>query len=264
MLELRLEDVSRTFGDHTAVEGVSLTVPAGSLGVVVGPSGCGKSTLLDLAAGLATPDRGHITLGGRAVTGPGPETAIVFQDGSLFPWLSVRDNVAFGLRSAGERKGDRNRAAERLLSQVGLESWADHYPHQLSGGMRQRVALARALAVKPEIVLLDEPFGALDYQTRKLMQQYLLALWEREKTTILLVTHDLDEALVLGESVFVLSGSPGQVIEAVEVDLPRPRDPDSEGFRTLRKHLEGHLIRETAESEFTKGERELLHLGAPW
>lgn len=263
MLELRLEDVDRSFGDHKAVEGVSLTVPAGSLGVVVGPSGCGKSTLLDLAAGLAAPDSGRVMLGGREVAGPGPETAIVFQDGSLFPWLSVRDNVAFGLRAGGERKGDRNRAADRLLAQVGLESWADHYPHQLSGGMRQRVALARALAVKPEIVLLDEPFGALDYQTRKLMQQYLLALWDREKTTILLVTHDLDEALVLGESIYVLSGSPGRVVEAVDVDLPRPRDPDSEGFRTLRKHLEGHLIRETAAIEFTKGERELLHLGAP-
>jgi NitT/TauT family transport system ATP-binding protein len=262
MLELELQGVAKSFDDHLAIEGVDLSVPAGSLGVVVGPSGCGKSTLLDLAAGLTEPDSGRITLGGEEVTGPGPETAIVFQDGSLFPWLTVRDNVAFGMKASGRSRRDRHQAADRLLGQVGLEAWAGHRPHQLSGGMRQRVALARALAVRPEIILLDEPFGALDYQTRKLMQQYLLALREREKTTVLLVTHDLDEAVTLGDSIFVLSGSPGQVVEAVEVDLPRPRVSDDADFRRLRRHLEGHLIRETAETEFTVGERELLHLGA--
>lgn len=252
MLDLAFRDIGKVFGSHRAIDGVSFEVSAGSLTAVVGPSGCGKSTLLDLAAGLSEADEGVVTVGGQTVDGPGPRTAIVFQDDALLPWLTVRENVALGLRLAGVKRTVRAERADRVLGIVGLRAWGDHRPHQLSGGMRQRVALARALVLEPEVLLLDEPFGALDYQTRRLMQRHLLAIRAQTDVTTLLVTHDLDEALILADEVVVLSGSPGRVIDRIAIDVVQPRDIYDQEFHQIRNVLLDHLEREAVEAEFAQ------------
>ena len=207
----------------TALEDVSLDVGEGEFAVLVGPSGCGKSSLLYLAAGLAEPTSGQILLDGRPVEGPGADRGMVFQGYTLFPWLDVRRNVEFGLRRRGMPAAARRERVAHFLGEVGLTPFAEHYPKQLSGGMMQRVAIARALANDPAILLMDEPFGALDSQTRGSMQRLLLRVWEHTRKTVLFVTHDIDEAILLGDRVYVMSPRPGRIERLVPVPLPRPR-----------------------------------------
>ena len=230
MSKLLIENVSRVFpgvrgGAPTrALEPTTITVGDNDFVTILGPSGCGKSTLLRLVAGLDTPTAGEVLLDGKPVTRPGPDRGMVFQSYTLFPWLTVADNVAFGLREKGVAASERTGIVAEWLTRVGLTSFANHYPKQLSGGMQQRTAIARALANDPAILLLDEPFGALDNQTRALMQELLLGIWERERKTVLFVTHDIEEAIFLASRVVVMTARPGRIKAEVPVDLPHPRD----------------------------------------
>jgi NitT/TauT family transport system ATP-binding protein len=210
-------------GPLVALEGVSLGVQRGSFVAVVGPSGCGKSSLLLLVNGLLRPTSGEVRLDGRLIDAPSAERALVFQESALLPWRTVQANVELGLELRRLPPGERRAVARAHLRLVGLEGFARFFPHQLSGGMRQRVGLARALSVNPRVLLMDEPFGALDAQTRQVMGRELLRLWEADRKTILFVTHDLDEAIYLADHVVVLSASPGRVLDVVAVELPRPR-----------------------------------------
>jgi NitT/TauT family transport system ATP-binding protein len=211
-----------TLGSVDAIRNVSLTVARGEFVVIVGPSGCGKTTLLRLIAGLEQPTAGTLSLDG--VGEDGPTNAMVFQGRSVFPWLSVRDNVAYGLKLNGVGRRERQRITDELLSVVGLSRFARSYPHQLSEGMRQRVALARALAVNPDLLLLDEPFGALDEQTRFILQEELLRIWETTRKTVVFVTHSIDEALTLADRVVVMTAQPGTIKAEVPIPFPRPRE----------------------------------------
>jgi len=226
---LLIEAVSRTFpglrgGPPTrALEPTSLAVADNDFICLLGPSGCGKSTLLRIVAGLDTPTTGRVLLDGAPVTGPGADRGMVFQSYTLFPWLTVRDNICFGLREKAVSAAKQERLARHYVERVGLTGFEDHYPKMLSGGMQQRTALARALANDPKILLLDEPFGALDNQTRTLMQELLLGIWEAERKTVLFVTHDIDEAIFMANRVAVLTARPGRIKSDVAIDLPHPR-----------------------------------------
>jgi NitT/TauT family transport system ATP-binding protein len=245
MAKLRIDEVTLRFLPKggkpvTALDGISLNVAEKEFSVIVGPSGCGKSSLLRLVAGLIEPSAGRISLDGREVTGPGRDRGMVFQSYTLFPWLTVEDNVEFGLKLGGMAAEERKRVAKRYIQEVGLEGFEKSYPKQLSGGMMQRVALARALANDPEILLMDEPFGALDSQTRSLMQELLLKIWEQSHKTVLFITHDIDEAILLGDRVHVMTARPGRIKEMVEIDIPRPRNVDvltSVEFITLKRRI---------------------------
>jgi NitT/TauT family transport system ATP-binding protein len=221
-----LDGVTKVFpvrgGDTlTALEDVSLTVPAGEFLTVVGPSGCGKSTLLDLLGGLAEPTSGRVLVDGRPVRGPGLDRGIVFQQYALFPWRTARSNVEFGLEAGGVPRRERIERARHYLDLVGLAGFADRYPHELSGGMRQRVAIARSLAYDPDVLLMDEPFAALDAQTRDSLQDELLRIWRRTGKTILFITHGIEEAVYLGQRVAVLTSRPGRVKAVVDVAFDR-------------------------------------------
>jgi NitT/TauT family transport system ATP-binding protein len=207
-----------------AVQDVSLTVAPGEFVCLLGPSGCGKSTLLGALAGHLKPSKGGISVDGLAVNGPHAERGLVFQHHTLFPWRRVIDNVAFGLKMQGVGRSERRSRALELLRMVGLQDFAEHYPAQLSGGMKQRVEIARVLINHPRVMLMDEPFGALDAQTRLMMQQLLLQLWAKIRTTIVFITHDIDEALFLADRILVMSPRPGRIIEEIKVDFARPRD----------------------------------------
>ena len=209
-----------------ALKGVDLTVRDNEFVTVLGPSGCWKTTLLRHIAGLVPWDEGEILIDGSPVTGPGPERAVVFQSFALMPWATVIDNVAFGLDLRGMPKAERERAARELIGLVGLRGFEDRHPWELSGGMQQRVGLARALAVRPRVLLMDEPFGALDEQTRRVLQEQLLALWEQNPITVIFITHSMEEAVLLGDRVVLLSPRPGRVEEIVDVPLARPRSKD--------------------------------------
>ena len=229
---LDIADVSVRFQTRgkppvVALDDVSLTVRPDTFSVIVGPSGCGKSTLLRLVAGLERPDDGRITLGGRPIDGPSRERGMVFQSYTLFPWLTVRKNVMFGPKLDGMSRAARTAIADELIEAVHLTGFGDAYPTELSGGMRQRVALARALANDPRILLMDEPFGALDSQTRQVMQELLLEIWQRRRKTVLFITHDIDEAILLGDEVHVMSARPGRIRSSMVIDLPRPRGIDA-------------------------------------
>lgn len=228
----------------TALEGVDLHVDPGELVCIVGSSGCGKSTLLDLVGGLDEPTAGEVRVGGDLVVGPGPDRGMVFQAYSLFPWKSVAENIAFGLRCARwDPARIRDRVGE-LLGTMGLSAWAEHKPSQLSGGMRQRVAIARALAPEPDVLLLDEPFGALDAQTKRSMQEFLLQVQARTRATILMVTHDVGEAVYLAQRVYVFSARPGRVDEEIVVPFGTSRGPDvlrDARFLDLRDEIEDLL-----------------------
>jgi NitT/TauT family transport system ATP-binding protein/sulfonate transport system ATP-binding protein len=227
--KLAIDNVSRTFpGTHggqpvKALQPTNLAVNANDFITVLGPSGCGKSTLLRIVAGLDTPSTGRVLLDGREVTRPGPDRGMVFQSYTLFPWLTVADNIAFGLREKGTPEKERRDIVASYVDLVGLKGFENHWPKQLSGGMQQRTAIARALANDPEILLLDEPFGALDNQTRGLMQELLLGIWEKRKKTVLFVTHDIEEAIFMASRVIVMSARPGRIKSDVAVDLPHPR-----------------------------------------
>jgi ABC-type nitrate/sulfonate/bicarbonate transport system ATPase subunit len=227
--KLVIDNVSRIFpavrgGTPTrALEPTNLSVADNDFVTILGPSGCGKSTLLRMVAGLDTPTTGRILLDGKAITGPGADRGMVFQSYTLFPWLTVSENISFGLRERGVSQRERNDIAKQWLEKVGLTSFANHFQKQLSGGMQQRTAIARALANDPKILLLDEPFGALDNQTRALMQELLLGIWERERKTVIFVTHDIEEAIFLASRTVVMSARPGRIKADIPVDLPHPR-----------------------------------------
>lgn len=212
-------------GGVLALDDTSLDVAPNEFCVIVGPSGCGKSTLLYLIAGLAEATSGRIMLGDRQVNEPGSDRGMVFQSYTLFPWLTVRQNIDYGPKRKGLTQAERGEITNHYLQQIGLSPFADHYPSQLSGGMKQRVAIARALANDPALLLMDEPFGALDSQTRGSMQKLLLKIWEQAQKTVLFVTHDIDEALLLGDRVLVMTARPGKIKTEIKVDLPRPRSP---------------------------------------
>lgn len=221
-----------------AVRNITTTIAAGEFVSIIGPSGCGKSTLLNAVAGYLAPSSGRLRVDGEAIAAPGPDRGMVFQHHSLLPWLSALDNVAFGLKMGGVGRRERLARAEEFLHLVGLRGFADRYPAQLSGGMQQRVEIARVLINDPRVVLMDEPFGALDAQTRERMQQLLLGIWGRLKPTVLFVTHDIDEALILSDRVLVMTHRPGCIREEIVVDLPRPRPEDiivSPEFIALKK-----------------------------
>jgi NitT/TauT family transport system ATP-binding protein len=222
-----------------AVQDVSLSIAPGEFVCVLGPSGCGKSTLLGALAGHWTPSRGSIHVDGASVAGPHPDRGLVFQQHTLLPWKKVLDNVAFGLKMQGIGRRERRERARELLGLVGLAGFEDRYPIQLSGGMQQRVEIARVLINRPRVMLMDEPFGALDAQTRLKMQELLLDVWTRVNTTIIFITHDIDEALFLADRILVMSPRPGRIIDEIRLDFERPRHPDlmtSNHFTRLKRH----------------------------
>jgi NitT/TauT family transport system ATP-binding protein len=223
--KIRFDDVSKTFeirsGAFTAVDHISLDIPAGTFFVIVGPSGCGKTTLLRMAAGLESPTDGTITIGRER--GDRPGNAMVFQGDSIFPWMTVYDNAAYGLRMRNVPAGEIDEVVGHYLARTGLTKFAKAYPHQLSGGMKQRVSIARAFANDPEVLLMDEPFSALDEQNKTLLQEELLRIWEETKKTVLFITHSVDEAVTLGDKIMVMTAQPGRAKAIIDVPFPRPR-----------------------------------------
>lgn len=239
--------------EFEAIRHLDLTVKQGEFLAIVGPSGCGKSTFLDMVAGLAQPSSGEIFIDGKLITGPALDRGIVMQGYALFPWRTVRKNVEFGLEIKKVPKKDRKEISQRYIELVGLSNFEDRYPHELSGGMKQRVAIARALAYDPEVLLMDEPFAAVDAQTREVLQEELLRIWEKTKKTIIFVTHGIDEAVFLADRVAVMTAHPGTIKEIVNINLPRPRDGirSSADFGWVR-----HKIWELLQNEhFTGGKK---------
>ena len=238
-----VSNVSKVFQtadrELVALEDIDLEIPQGQFVCLLGPSGCGKSTLLNAVAGFAPPTSGSITADGKLVTGPGPERGMVFQEYALFPWMTVADNVAFGLEIKGMAKAEINAVVDKLLGMLSLQDFRHRFPRDLSGGMRQRVAIARVLALDSPIMLMDEPFGALDAQTRRNLQDELLQIWEKQRTTVLFVTHSIDEALLLADRILVFSPRPGRIAADIKVDLPRPRTSQSADFTALARELRG-------------------------
>jgi NitT/TauT family transport system ATP-binding protein len=220
-----------------ALQNISLDIEENEFICFIGPSGCGKTTLLRIIAGLEEPSSGEILLEGRPIKGPGPERGMVFQEYSLFPWRKVLDNVAFGLELKGISEEERYKKARQYLKMVELERFEERYPHELSGGMKQRVAIARALVNDPKALLMDEPFGALDAQTRNIMQSELLRIWEEEKKTIIFVTHSVDEAIYLADRIVIMSARPGKIKDVIKIDLPRPRSRTSQDVNVIRDRI---------------------------
>ena len=221
-----------------ALSGVDLTVEDNEFLTILGPSGCGKTTLLKTVAGLLSWNSGDITINGAPVRGPGPERAMVFQNFALLPWATVVDNVAFGLQLRGVSKAERKKRAAELIDMVGLGGFETKRPNELSGGMQQRVGIARALAVEPQILLMDEPFGAVDEQTRRLLQEELLHIWEQTRVTVMFITHSMEEAVLLGDRVVLMSARPGRIAEIVDVPLQRPRSSDIGGLERSKEYVE--------------------------
>jgi ABC-type nitrate/sulfonate/bicarbonate transport system ATPase subunit len=226
--KLELRNISMLYSQRgkrfEALRDVSIAVDAGEFISLVGASGCGKTTLLRIVDGLLSPTRGQVWVDGRPVTRPGPDRGFVFQQDALFPWRTVLDNVIFGLEVQGRNRRESRERADRLLRLVGLIGFEQHFPHELSGGMRQRANLARALTIDPDVLLMDEPFAALDAQTREIMQAELLRIWRSNRKTVMFVTHQIDEAVYLSDRVVVMTSRPGQVKATIDIDIPRPRD----------------------------------------
>ncbi len=240
--QVSINSVEISFGKgsdyNLAVQETNLEIKPGEFVCILGPSGCGKSTLLNSVAGYISPTKGQVLVDGSEVKGPSPDRGMVFQQYSLFPWKTVKDNIAFGPKIAGLSDSECSSITNTFLSMIGLSNIANKYPAELSGGMQQRVGIARALANYPSVLLMDEPFGALDAQTRLMMQENLLKIWSEFGITVLFVTHDVDEAIFLADRVLVMSASPGAIIKDLKVDLPRPRDPDlatDDNFVALKK-----------------------------
>ena len=242
---LQVSGVSKHFRsrrqDTTALHDVSLSVREGEFVCLLGPSGCGKSTLLNLVAGFDRPDSGTLSVHGREIRGPGPDRIVVFQESALFPWMNVRANVEFGLRLAGMGRAERRERAREFLALVGLERFENAYVHELSGGMKQRVQLARSLAIDPAMLLMDEPFAALDAQTRDVLQEELQDIWQRTGKTILFVTHNVREAVLLADRVVVMGTDPGHIKREIEVTLAHPRSPDSHAIVDLAADIREEL-----------------------
>jgi NitT/TauT family transport system ATP-binding protein len=230
----------------SALVDINLRIEEGEFVCLLGPSGCGKSTLLKIIAGLIPATSGRITINGRPVSGPGPERAVVFQDYALFPWMTVRDNVEFGLEARRLPAAERREVSSRLLKVVGLSDFAERFPHQLSGGMKQRVSIARALAVDPSLLLMDEPFGALDAQTRHLLQDELLRVWREYRKTVVFVTHSIEEAIYLSDRIVVMTARPGRVKQIVVVPEARPRDMASVEMNQRQREVRAVLSEEIA------------------
>jgi NitT/TauT family transport system ATP-binding protein len=224
----------------TALQGIDLAIADGEFAALLGPSGCGKSTLLNLLAGFEATTAGELKVYGQAVSKPGPDRAVVFQEAALFPWLNVWENVVFGPKVQGLSADKYEAKARETLKLVGLEKFHEHLPVQLSGGMRQRVGIARVLVMEPKLLLMDEPFGALDAQTRLTMQELLLEVWQALKKTVVFVTHDIDEAILLADTIYVMSARPGRIATRIPVELPRPRNLDTltdEHFNEMKKRI---------------------------
>jgi NitT/TauT family transport system ATP-binding protein len=239
-----------------ALKDVTGTIREGDFISIIGPSGCGKSTLLHTLDGLISPNSGEVLINGRPIEGPGGEKAMVFQDFALMPWQTVFQNVAFGLRLAGKKDKDVKDHVMRFIQMVGLEGFEHKYPHQLSGGMKQRVGIARAFAVEPKILLMDEPFSAIDEQTREIMQEEVLKMLQNEKKTVIFITHSIDEAVFLSNRIFLMSVRPGRIIEDMKIDIPYPRTletkllPEYQGYKSaIWNHLKGEVTR-----QYQKGE----------
>jgi NitT/TauT family transport system ATP-binding protein len=231
-----------------AVSDVSMEVKPGEFVSIIGPSGCGKSTLLNVVAGFVQPSEGAVSMDGKATDKPGADRGMVFQQYSLFPWLTVRKNVEFGLKQKGMAASQREQAARTLLGLAGLLAFENHYPDQLSGGMKQRVGIVRALATSPQVLLMDEPFGALDAQTRVVMQQILTNMWQRFRISVLFITHDIDESIFLSDRVYVMTARPGRIKAEIPIALPRPRTPDmalSPEFLQIKQQLRDLISEES-------------------
>ena len=242
---LELRNVGKIYSQNgrpiEALRGVNLSMKKGEFVCLIGASGCGKSTLLRMAAGFETATHGDVTMWGVPISGPGPSRGMVFQDYGLFPWLDVRDNIGFGPKSRGRSRAEIRETVDQFIELVGLQNFADVYPHQLSGGMKQRVAIARVLANDAEIVLMDEPFGALDAMTRERLQDELVGIWSRTGLTVLFVTHSIEEAIFLADRVMVMSPGPGRIGNEYVIELPRPRDIASSEFNEWRRLLASQL-----------------------
>jgi ABC-type nitrate/sulfonate/bicarbonate transport system ATPase subunit len=246
--ELRgvFKEFSGRSGRLVALEGIDLAIAPKEFAAVLGPSGCGKSTLLNMVAGFDGPTRGEVLFRGQPVSRPDPRRSVVFQEAALFPWFTVLDNITFGPKTCGVAAGDYGPRVDALLEQVGLRGFERHYPAELSGGMKQRVGIARVLVMEPELLLMDEPFGSLDAQTRSVMQELLLSVWERHHQAVLFITHDVEEALLLADTVCVMTARPGRIKKRLTVDLPRPRPLEATTtprFNELKREVLG-LIRE--------------------
>ncbi|MDO4787984.1 MAG: ABC transporter ATP-binding protein [Johnsonella sp.] len=253
-IKLKIENVRKVFntrnGEMIALNGIDLDILENEFICVVGPSGCGKSTLLNIIAGLSEPSSGRVLCDGKEVKGTGTERGVVFQQYALFPWMTVKKNVMFGLSLKGIKGEEAENIAMKYIRMVQLEDFVNHYPKELSGGMKQRVAIARAYAVNPSVLLMDEPFGALDAQTRTQLQQELLETWEKEKKTCFFITHDVDEAIILSQKVIIMSARPGRIKEIVNIDIPYPRDQKTKmsgRFLELKNHIWSQVYQEYLE-----------------
>ena len=252
MSSIAVRNISMRFetrrGEVHAIDDVSLEIPDAHFACIVGASGCGKSTLLNIMAGLIQPTAGAVLVDGHPIAGPAEDRGMVFQRYTLFPWLHVRENIEFGPKLKGLGKRERREISDRLLTEMDLAEFAHSYPKELSGGMQQRVAIARALANDPKVLLMDEPFGALDALTRAVAQRFLTGIWEQHRRTIAFVTHDIDEAIYLGDTIFVMSPRPGRLQQTVRVDIPRPRSLDDIGtprFAELKREVVGLILGES-------------------
>lgn len=259
--KIKIQNIEKTFESGNkvvALKDVNLNIKENEFAVILGPSGCGKSTLLYLLAGFEKPTSGKILLDGKKIKKPGPDRGFVFQDFALYPWKTVLKNITFGLELKGVSKQEATKQSMEYIKMVGLEGFEHAYPHTLSGGMKQRVGIARALAYHPEVLLMDEPFGALDAQTRKQMQIELEKIWEKTKKTVAFVTHSVIEAVYLADKVFVMTARPGKVKGIVEVNLPRPRNYTDKDFLKVRAKILGILESEVEKSMHQKKEPEYL------
>lgn len=253
-VKVKIDQVIKTYqtrtGDNIALNGISLDIRENEFITVVGPSGCGKSTLLNIIAGLLEPTSGKVYVDGKPVEGPGPERGVVFQQYALFPWLTVLKNVEFGLNLQGIKGEKAKEEAMKYIRMVDLEVFINAYPKELSGGMKQRVAIARAYAVNPQVLLMDEPFGALDAQTRTQLQTELLNTWEKERKTCFFITHDVDEAIILGQKVIIMSARPGRIKEIVDITIPYPRTQETKmepEFLALKNYIWSQVYQEYLE-----------------
>jgi NitT/TauT family transport system ATP-binding protein len=242
---ISLENITKTYqgrAEHVlALQNISLAAEFGEFVCLLGVSGCGKSTLLQILAGLEPPTDGMVTIDGEPLAGPHRDASVVFQEHGLFPWMSARTNIAFNLKARGVAAAERMKVANELIEIVGLRGFEEKFPHELSGGMRQRVGIARALTTKPKILLMDEPFGALDAQTRGIMQAELLRVWELHRATVVFVTHSIDEAVYLADRIVIMTPRPGRIRRVIKVDLPRPRDPTTPQFNEYVRAVLGEI-----------------------
>lgn len=253
-VKVKIDNVKKVFesrnGEVTALNGVSLDIMENEFVTVVGPSGCGKSTLLNIIAGLTEPTSGKVYTDNKEITGTGTDRGVVFQQYALFPWLTVKGNVEFGLKIKGMPAKEAEEIAMKYIKMVDLEDFVNHYPKELSGGMKQRVAIARAYAVNPSVLLMDEPFGALDAQTRTQLQEELLQTWEQEKKTCFFITHDVDEAIILGQRVIIMSARPGRISEVVDINIPYPRTQETKmtpEFLEVKNHIWSRVYKQYLE-----------------